>query len=106
MLRKFLGSVFVIIARPVERLNIPQNFGQDQPPRTSPIAGLLCLALLITVGSAGAFAQSEPNLEIGFKPYGSYHGNEVDTLGLMNGNLSLHIPYPYHYPQRGGRLDD
>ena len=57
-------------------------------------------------GSVGAFAQSEPNLEIGFKPYGSFRGTGIDSLGLMNGNLALHIPYPYHYPQRGGRLDD
>ena len=51
-------------------------------------------------------AQSEPNLEVGFKPYGSYHGSEMDTVGLMAGNLTHHLPYPYHYPQRGTGLDD
>src|SRR5207302_3992480 len=56
--------------------------------------------------SALAFAQTNPNLEVGFKPYGSYHGSEMDTVGLMAGNLTHHLRYPYHYPQRGAGLDD
>jgi RHS repeat-associated protein len=52
-----------------------------------------------------AFAQNEPNLEIGYKPYGSYAGGGIDPMNLMNGDLTLQIPLPIRYPQRGGRLD-
>jgi RHS repeat-associated protein len=52
-----------------------------------------------------AFAQNEPNLEIGYKPYGSYSGGGIDPVNLMNGDLTLQIPLPISYPQRGGRLD-
>src|SRR6202142_181096 len=46
------------------------------------------------------FAQSNPNLEIGLRPYGSYEGGKIDTVSLTNGNLMLHIPL-FSYPQRG-----
>src|SRR6266481_8758426 len=48
-----------------------------------------------------AMAQSQPDLENGFKPYGTYAGSEIDTVNLSNGNLMLHIPMPFNYPQRG-----
>ncbi|HEY3769226.1 MAG TPA: hypothetical protein VGN44_11180, partial [Candidatus Angelobacter sp.] len=50
-------------------------------------------------------AQASPDLENGFKNYGSYHGSDVDTVNLMNGNLMVHIPMPWTYPQRGGDID-
>jgi hypothetical protein len=62
---------------------------------------LLCVILL---GSVILQGQSQPNLENGFKPYGSYVGGGIDTVNLMNGNLMLNIPAPFHYPQRG-KLD-
>jgi RHS repeat-associated protein len=47
-----------------------------------------------------AFAQQNPNLETGFKPYGSYEDGAIDTVSLTNGNLIVHIPL-WSYPQRG-----
>ena len=47
------------------------------------------------------FAQALPDIENGFKAYGSYDGSNLDTVNLMNGNLMLHIPMPFSYPQRG-----
>jgi hypothetical protein len=44
--------------------------------------------------------QTDPTLEVGFKPYGSYHGGDLDSVSLTNGNLSVHIPLA-EYPQRG-----
>ena len=48
-----------------------------------------------------AFPQTNPNLEVGFKPYGSYDSSPIDTVTVTNGNLALHIPL-FEYPQRGG----
>jgi hypothetical protein len=49
-------------------------------------------------------AQTTPDLENGFKNYGSYHGSDIDTVNLLNGNLMVHIPMPWTYPQRGGEI--
>src|SRR5205807_1174674 len=98
------GSIFVIIARiarPIERVSVPQISPKIHRPQPSPVAGLFCLALLFTLGSAGAFAQTQPNLENGFKPYGSYDGGSLDTVNTMNGNPMLHAPLLPDYPQRG-----
>jgi len=45
-------------------------------------------------------AQTSPGLEQGFKPYGSYHGGDIDTVNLLTGNLTLNVPL-LSYPQRG-----
>ena len=42
-----------------------------------------------------------PNLENGFKPYGSYEGSKLDTVNLMNGNVVFHAPLMPETPQRG-----
>jgi hypothetical protein len=47
-------------------------------------------------------AQSAPNFENGWKPYGSFDGSHLDTVNLMNGNLMLHAPIIPDVPQRGG----
>jgi hypothetical protein len=44
---------------------------------------------------------SSPNLEDGFKNYGSYDSSHLDRVNLMNGNLMLHVPVLPAYPQRG-----
>ncbi len=62
------------------------------------------LVLLLAVVLAGVIplqAQTEPNLENGFKPYGTYSGSNIDSVNLENGNLMLHIPMPFSLPQRG-----
>ncbi|HWG40100.1 MAG TPA: hypothetical protein VN658_06090, partial [Candidatus Acidoferrales bacterium] len=60
----------------------------------------LQLSAIIFVFSNLLFAQTDPTLEVGFKPYGSYHGGDLDSVSLTNGNLSVHIPLA-EYPQRG-----
>jgi len=62
------------------------------------------LVAVILAGSVSAFAQTQPNLENGFKPYGSYDGGTIDSVNLMNGGQVINIPAPFQYPQRGGRL--
>src|SRR5579864_4102910 len=62
---------------------------------------LFSLALLLMGGSVSALAQTQPNLQNGFSPQGSYAGSSADTVNLMNGNLTLHIPIPVYVPQRG-----
>src|SRR6266851_7065547 len=57
------------------------------------VAFLLCSALPIA-------AQTEPNLEAGMKPFGSYEGGNFDSVSLTNGNLNVRIPL-FAYPQRG-----
>jgi hypothetical protein len=74
---------------------------RGKPPSVL-VAGLLCALLLL---SLPAFSQDPPNLENGYKSYGSYDGTNLDTVNLLNGNLTVHIPLPFYYPQRGGRLD-
>jgi YD repeat-containing protein len=47
-------------------------------------------------------AQTNPNLQTGLTPYGSFAGGGVDTVSLTNGNLTLHVPL-FSYPQRGSQ---
>ena len=58
----------------------------------------LLAIFLVTCGSV--FGQTQPNPENGYKPYGSYDGSNIDTINTMNGNLMLHLPMPFSYPQR------
>src|ERR1051326_1587283 len=62
-------------------------------------AVLLIIAILSL--AASAVAQKAPDLENGFKNYGSYDGSHLDTVNLMNGNLLLHAPLLPSYRQRG-----
>src|SRR5713226_5551650 len=62
---------------------------------------LLAVVAVILAGSVLMLGQTQPNLLNGMPPLGSYDGSSVDTVNLMNGNLTLHIPLPFDYPQRG-----
>lgn len=62
---------------------------------------LLQLSAIICVLSHLLLAQTAPNFENGWKPYGSYDGSHLDTVNLMNGNLMLHAPLLPGIPQRG-----
>jgi len=64
---------------------------------------LFLFSLLLVIR---ADAQTQPNIENGFKAYGSYDVSKIDTVNLSNGGLTIHIPLPFSYPQRGGKLDD
>ncbi|PYP91962.1 MAG: hypothetical protein DMG65_05850, partial [Candidatus Angelobacter sp. Gp1-AA117] len=48
-----------------------------------------------------AAAQTQPGLDNGFKPYGSYDGSNLDSISLMDGNFLLHAPVETDVPQRG-----
>ena len=58
------------------------------------------VGILACLGSGAAQAQTNPNLEIGFKPFGSYDGTDIDSVNLYTGDLTVHIPL-FSYPQRG-----
>jgi RHS repeat-associated protein len=60
----------------------------------------LCLLLFVSFIAISS-AQTAPNYENGWKPYGSYDGSRLDTVNLMNGNLMLHAPLLPDIPQRG-----
>ena len=65
------------------------------------------LSLVTVLGLSAvvpAHGQVQPNVENGFKSYGSYDSSKIDTVNLANGGLTLHIPLPMAYPQRGGTL--
>jgi YD repeat-containing protein len=62
---------------------------------------LLVAAVLALLVSLSAFGQTQVDLGNGFKPWGSYDGSSLDSVGLENGNLILHAPVIPKYPQRG-----
>ncbi|TMD58949.1 MAG: hypothetical protein E6I91_21175, partial [Chloroflexi bacterium] len=59
------------------------------------------LLALVILAAGMAFAQSQPNLENGFKPYGSYDGSNMDSINLMDSNFLLHPTLNTDAPQRG-----
>src|SRR6267378_3952305 len=65
---------------------------------------LIAVLALILAVSLAARAQMPPNLENGFKHWGSYDGGSLDTVNNLNGNQMLHAPLLPDYPQRGGKL--
>ena len=56
---------------------------------------LYCLPWLVS--------QTDPALEAGLKPFGSYHGSDIDFVSTTTGRLHVHIPL-FSVPQLGGRL--
>jgi RHS repeat-associated protein len=73
--------------------------------RVARFAVFVYICVLFAAISIPTFAQDSPNLENGFKAYGSYDATKVDVINLSNGNLILRIPLPFSYSQRGGKLD-
>jgi hypothetical protein len=67
------------------------------------LAPVLLFSTIILASVPAAHAQVDPNIEQGIKPYGSYHGGELDSVSLTNGNLFVKIPL-YSLPQRGSDL--
>ena len=61
------------------------------------------LALFCWICAIPATAQDLPEFEIGLKPFGTYHGGDIDNVSITNGNLTLDIPL-FSYPQRGEKL--
>lgn len=58
---------------------------------------VFALALL---SCSSVFAQNNPNVDQGMKPYDSWHGGDLDSVSLTNGGLVLHIDLAA-FPQRG-----
>src|SRR5277367_3627051 len=71
-------------------------------PRVIYVVFLLSLAVPII--SLPAQSQTMPDLtsvdQLGAEPYSALHGGDIDSVGLQNGTLSLHVPI-LSYPQRG-----
>src|SRR5258708_19998292 len=59
------------------------------------------LFAIILAGSSSPSAQTSPNLENGFKHWGSYEGGSLDSVTNLNGNQMLHASLLGGYPQRG-----
>jgi RHS repeat-associated protein len=63
-------------------------------------------ALLLLVGIFSIRSQSQTlppptsDDQLGMLPYQSYHGGDIDSIGLGTGNLSIDLPFLV-YPQRG-----
>src|SRR5262245_20166285 len=62
--------------------------------------GFFVSLFLISLSSL-TLAQTNPNLDTGLKPYGSYDGGNIDSVDLANGNLHIRAPI-FSYPQGGG----
>ncbi|MFZ3215140.1 MAG: hypothetical protein WA192_03685 [Candidatus Acidiferrales bacterium] len=60
-------------------------------------------AVLVLFPVSFAAAQNNIITEQGLKPYGSYHGGDIDVVNLSNGKIDFHAPV-VSYPQRGGKL--
>jgi YD repeat-containing protein len=61
---------------------------------------LLSICFFIAASLQVAQGQTNPNLDNGLKPYGSYDGSSIDSVSLQTGALNLRIPL-FSYPQRG-----
>ncbi len=61
------------------------------------------LSLFAVICVPSAFGQTTPDLEEGMKPYGDFHGGDIDQVSLSSGKLVLNIPL-VSYPQRGGKI--
>src|SRR5438067_2264321 len=58
------------------------------------------MLLSILFSCVFVMAQENPNLEDGMKPFGTFHGGDIDSISMTNGGLSLQIPL-LTYPERG-----
>src|SRR5205807_10441567 len=83
---KFMGFISVIVGIVMERIN--SQF----------YALLLAVAFSFPVP---ALSQTQPNLENGWKPYGSHDGSNLDTVNHMNGGWMLHASLFPDFGQRG-----
>jgi RHS repeat-associated protein len=74
------------------------------PNRIKLFVSVKCFFLFLAFVSSVALGQTLPPLsaddQMGFQPFQSYHGGDIDHIGLSNGTLSLDYPF-LAYPQRG-----
>ena len=75
--------------------------GSGHPLSLLPHAGnVWILCFLLTTSLVPSVAQVIPDVEIGEKPFGSYHETDIDSVNLLNGDLTIKVPL-VSYPQRG-----
>ena len=83
-----------------------KNFHVNYNPRLTRAVSHVLFAFSLSTGLllATAFSQSYPPTmaddQAGEQAYMSYHGGDIDSVGLTNGTLSLNFPF-LSYPQRG-----
>jgi RHS repeat-associated protein len=58
------------------------------------------LTTVLVFAAVAASSQTNPNLEQGFKPFGTYDEGSFDSVSMTNHNLIVQIPL-FDYPQRG-----
>jgi RHS repeat-associated protein len=72
--------------------------------RLGTLARLNLLTIVFLGTTVWAVAQTLPPTtaddQMGLQPYQSYHGGDIDHIGLSNGTLSVDFPF-LEYPQRG-----
>jgi len=61
---------------------------------------ILWVVAIVTLIQSSLIAQTNPNIDNGIKPFGSYDARSIDHIDLASGGLSLHIPL-VSFPQRG-----
>jgi hypothetical protein len=66
-------------------------------------SALLLMAAFHVPSTFGQATDITPDTEVGMKPYGSFHGGDIDQVSLSSGKLILNIPL-LSYPQRGGKI--
>jgi RHS repeat-associated protein len=92
----FEGGRYPLPSRPnILRTNEPTRRGHSR----------VLLVLLLSMASAVCtHAQTLPpstsDDEMGEQAYQSYHGGDIDSVGLTNGTLTINFPF-LSYPQRG-----
>jgi len=63
------------------------------------IVAFICVPIV-----SGQTTNITPDTEVGMKPYGAFHGGDIDQVSLSSGKLILNIPL-LSYPQRGGKIN-
>src|SRR5260370_3260825 len=79
------------------------SFRQGESMRLLRWLSCVVMLLEVTLEVQRAQAQDDPALETGAKPFGTYHGGNIDSVDLLNLGLNVDIPL-ISYPQRGGKL--
>lgn len=63
---------------------------------------VVALSLVLVLCFAASGQSGSPEAEFGFKPYGSFDPENIDTINLLNQNLNVRIPL-VSFPQRSGK---
>ncbi|HEV3316973.1 MAG TPA: hypothetical protein VG488_08400, partial [Candidatus Angelobacter sp.] len=106
MARRFLSLIVVVLTERFRAASVITKLRNCTIAKDSPSIAVLCLLLVAISFPTLAFAQTNPNLESGFKRYGSHDGSNLDTVTLTNGNWMLHAVLLPEILQRGALATD